>query len=58
MDEDIREQVRQNDPRARSILPKATSAELEQLNGALASAFIRAKKSGMANDTGKEFYHE
>lgn len=45
-----------NDSHARSILPKATATELEQLNGSLVSAFIRAKKSGTA--ARRELCHE
>lgn len=45
-----------NDSHARSILPQATTVELEQLNGSLVSAFIRAKKSGTA--VRREFGHE
>lgn len=45
-----------NSPRARSIVPEATAAELEQLNGSLVSAFIRAKKGGTT--ARKELCHE
>ncbi|MBP2635164.1 MAG: ubiE 5 [Firmicutes bacterium] len=45
-----------NSQRTRSIVPEATDAELEQLNGSMVSAFIRAKKSGTY--ARKELCHE
>jgi arsenite methyltransferase len=47
-----------NSPLTRNIVPEATATELEQLNGSLVSAFIRAKKSGTAAAVREEFCHE
>jgi len=54
MNEDIREEVRQK--YAQAIKPTAT--ELEQLNGSLVSAFIRAKKGGTVAIAREEFCNE
>ncbi|MBP2643209.1 MAG: ubiE 5 [Firmicutes bacterium] len=47
-----------DDLRTRGSLSKATETELQELSGALISAFIRAKKSGMSNTTVKDTHHE
>lgn len=47
-----------NSPYARSIVPEATVTELEQLNGSLVSAFIRAKKNSTSSTAQEQFCHE